>query len=75
MLESSVFAPLQYFQLIAGFIFGYVFFRDIPDLYEIIGSLIISLSGLFVIYREYKVGIRPFVNNKSRIRDVINRGH
>ena len=75
MLESSVFAPLQYFQLIAGFIFGYVFFRDIPDLYEIIGSLIISLSGLFIIYREYKVGIRPFVSNKSRIRDVINRGH
>ena len=75
ILESSVFAPLQYFQLIAGFIFGYVFFRDIPDLYEIIGSLIISLSGLFIIYREYKVGIRPFVSNKSRIRDVINRGH
>ena len=27
-LESSLFAPLQYFQLLAGFVFGYfVFFR------------------------------------------------
>ena len=75
MLESSVFAPLQYFQLIAGFIFGYLFFSDLPDFYEIIGSLIISISGLFIIYREYKIGIRPFVSKESRVRDIINRGH
>ena len=75
MLESSVFAPLQYFQLIAGFIFGYLFFRDIPDSYEIIGSFIISISGLFIIYREYKVGIRPIVSNKSLIRDTMYRDH
>ena len=70
-LESSVFAPLQYFQLIAGFIFGYLFFSDLPDIYEITGSLIISLSGLFIIYREYKVG----VSQESRVKDVINRGN
>ncbi len=75
ILESSVFAPLQYFQLIAGFIFGYLFFNDFPDFYEVIGSLVIILSGLFIIYREYKVGIRPFVSKESRSRDFINRGH
>lgn len=75
MLESSVFAPLQYFQLIAGFVFGYLFFSDLPDLYEVIGSIIISISGLFIIFREYKIGIRPFVSKESRVRDVINRGH
>jgi len=75
MLESSVFAPLQYFQLIAGFVFGYLFFSDLPDFYEIIGSLIISISGLFIIYREYKVGVRPFLSNQSRVRDVFNRGY
>ena len=69
-LESSVFAPLQYFQLIAGFIFGYLFFNDLPDIYEVTGSLIISLSGLFIIYREYKVG----VSQDSSVKDVINRG-
>tara|TARA_Y100000588_G_scaffold393577_1_gene510121 strand:- start:2659 stop:3564 length:906 start_codon:yes stop_codon:yes gene_type:complete len=71
-LESSIFAPLQYFQLIAGFILGYLFFNDIPDVYEILGSLIISLSGLFIIYREYKVGN---IRSESRTRDIINRGH
>ena len=75
MLESSLFAPLQYFQLIAGFVFGYLFFSDLPDFYEIIGSLIISISGLFIIYREYKVGVRPFLSNQSRVRDVFNRGY
>ena len=70
-LESSVFAPLQYFQLIGGFIFGYLFFNDLPDIYEVTGSLIISLSGLFIIYREYKVG----VSQESCVKDVINRGN
>ena len=74
-LESSLFAPLQYFQLLAGFVFGYLFFSDLPDFYEILGSVIISLSGLFIIYREYKIGLRPYVSKESRVRDVINRGH
>ena len=60
---------------LAGFIFGYVFFSDLPDFYEILGSFIISLSGLFIIYREYKIVLRPYVSRESRVRDVINRGH
>jgi len=60
ILESSVFAPIQYIQLVAGFIMGYLFFRDLPDTFEIIGSLVIVFSGLFVIYRENKLNIRPF---------------
>jgi len=75
ILESSVFAPIQYVQLVAGFIMGYLFFRDLPDTFEIIGSLVIVFSGLFVIYRENKLNIRPFVSSKSRIRDMFFRGH
>jgi len=75
MLESSVFAPIQYIQLVAGFIMGYLFFRDLPDTFEIIGSLVIVFSGLFVIYRENKLNIRPFEGSTSRIRDMFLRGH
>jgi drug/metabolite transporter (DMT)-like permease len=75
ILESSVFAPIQYVQLVAGFIMGYLFFKDLPDAFEIIGSLVIVFSGLFIIYRENKLNIRPFVSNKSRIRDMFFRGH
>ena len=60
ILESSVFAPIQYIQLAAGFIFGYVFFGDIPDAYEIFGSFVIIFSGLFIIYRQKKLGIKSF---------------
>ena len=75
ILESSMFAPIQYIQLVAGLIMGYLFFRDLPDIFEIIGSLVIVFSGLFIIYRENKLNIRPFVSNTSRIRDMFLRGH
>ena len=58
ILESSAFAPLQYSQLIAGFIFGYLFFGDLPDIYEIGGSILIVISGLFIIYRQTQLGIK-----------------
>ena len=75
ILESSVFAPIQYVQLVVGLIMGYLFFRDLPDAFEIIGSLVIVFSGLFIIYRENKLNIRPLVSSKSRIRDMFFRGH
>ena len=64
ILESSTFAPIQYIQLIFGFIFMYIFFNELPDIYEIIGSLIIILSGLFIIYREYTLGITSLVKDQ-----------
>lgn len=66
MLESSIFAPIQYVQLVAGFIFGYLFFKDLPDIYEIFGSLTIIFSGLFIIYRQNKLGIKSFVKDQIR---------
>ena len=75
MLESSLFAPLQYFQLIAGFVFGYLFFGDVPDYYEVVGSLVISVSGLFIIYRDYQTGIKSFTSKVRASNDIINRGH
>ena len=74
MLESSLFAPLQYFQLIAGFVFGYLFFGDVPDYYEVTGSLVISISGLFIIYRDYQTGIKSFTSKMRGSSDIINRG-
>ena len=75
ILESSVFAPIQYVQLVVGFILSYLFFYDIPDKFEVIGSFIIVCSGLFLIYRENKLKIRPLVSKKSRTRDMFLRGH
>lgn len=64
ILESSIFAPIQYVQLAAGFFFGYLFFGDLPDIYEISGSIVIILSGLFIIYRQNKLGIKSLVKDQ-----------
>ena len=64
MLESSIFAPIQYIQLAAGFIFGYLFFGDLPDIYELLGSVVIIFSGLFIIYRQNKLGIKSLVKDQ-----------
>ena len=74
-LESSVFAPIQYTQLFSGIILGYLVFSDLPDIYEIIGSTIIILSGVYIVYRETIIGIRPFNKKETRFRDEFNRGH
>ena len=65
MLESSIFAPIQYIQLAAGFIFGYLFFGDLPDIYELLGSVVIIFSGLFIIYRQNKLGIKSSSKRSS----------
>ena len=75
ILESSVFAPIQYIQLVVGFVLGYIFFNDLPDKFEVIGSLTIVSTGLFIIYQENKLKIRPLLSDKSRIRDMFFRGH
>ena len=69
-LEENKKALGAAFGVVFGIILGYLFFNDLPDIYEVTGSLIISLSGLFIIYREYKVG----VSQDSSVKDVINRG-
>ena len=74
-LESSVFAPIQYTQLFSGIILGYLVFSDLPDIFEIIGSIVIILSGVYIIYRETIIGVRPFNKKETRFRDEFNRGH
>ena len=52
ILESSVFAPIQYIQLVAGFIMGYLFFRDLPDtLKSLVHSLLFLVACLLFIVR------------------------
>lgn len=52
----SVTSPARYSVVIFGIILGYIFFYEIPSINMIIGAIIISFSGLFVINREKKLG-------------------
>ena len=59
---TIVYAPLsltsstRYSVIVFGIILGYLFFNEIPSVNMIIGAVIITLSGLFVIKREKDLG-------------------
>ena len=52
MASAVVLSPFAYTQIIWALLFGYFLFGDIPDIWMIIGCIIIVGSGLFVFYRE-----------------------
>ena len=55
--DMSVVAPFEYASLILAVIIGYIFFKDIPTVEMLLGGVIVVCSGLFIIYREHKLGI------------------
>jgi drug/metabolite transporter (DMT)-like permease len=55
--DMSVVAPFEYASLILSVIVGYVFFRDIPTVEMLVGGTIVVASGLFIIYREHRLGL------------------
>jgi drug/metabolite transporter (DMT)-like permease len=52
---ASLLAPFNYSKLIWAFGLGYIAFGHIPAPHVFIGSAILILSGLYVLYREGKV--------------------
>ena len=49
---AAVLAPYAYIYLVFAAVAGFVVFGDKPDGYTIVGSLIITGSGLFIFFRE-----------------------
>ena len=52
----SLTASARYSVIVFGMIFGYLILNEIPSTNMVIGATIISLSGLFVIRRQKKLG-------------------
>ena len=50
--KASIIQPFHYTLIFWAIIFGYFFYDDFPDLYTIIGALIITASGVFVINQK-----------------------
>lgn len=55
---SATVAPLHYLEIIGAAVFGWLFFRDWPNLTSWAGIAIITASGLYIIWREHAVA-RP----------------
>jgi len=55
--DMSVVAPFEYASLILSVAIGYVIFHDVPTIEMLAGGAIVVGSGLFIIYREHKLGL------------------
>jgi drug/metabolite transporter (DMT)-like permease len=55
--EASTIAPFEYTSLILSIVIGFMVFGDIPTLYTIVGGTIIISAGVFIVWREHKLGL------------------
>jgi drug/metabolite transporter (DMT)-like permease len=55
---ASMVAPFDYTSMIWAFILGYAFFGEVPTRLVFVGSAIVAAAGLFVIWRERRLGLR-----------------
>jgi len=56
LAPASVLAPFIYTQLVWTTTLGFLVFGDVPHKWTIVGGLIVVGSGLYLLYRERKVG-------------------
>lgn len=52
-------APFAYSGLVWATLSGFMVFGDLPDQWTAVGATVIAASGLYIFYRERKLGKRP----------------
>ncbi|MEX0955460.1 MAG: DMT family transporter [Rhizobiaceae bacterium] len=55
--DISTIAPFEYTSMILGIISGYLFFGDLPTVNMIFGGIIVVGAGIFIIWREHRLGL------------------
>lgn len=55
--ETSLVAPYEYATMLWAVMLGYMLFGDVPGPSIVIGALIVVGAGLFVIWREHRLGL------------------
>ncbi|WP_421852377.1 DMT family transporter [Oricola sp.] len=55
--EVSTIAPFEYTSVVLGIGIGFFVFSEIPGWATVVGSAIVVASGIFIIYRESRLGL------------------
>jgi len=55
--ETSVIAPFEYVSMILALVLGYLVFDELPTHTMLAGAALIVSAGLFIIWREQKLGL------------------
>ena len=56
--DVSTIAPFEYTSILLGIAIGYLLFGEVPTWSMLAGTLIVVSAGIFVIFRERRIGIR-----------------
>jgi drug/metabolite transporter (DMT)-like permease len=54
IVDVSGFMPLRYIEMVFTFMFGYLFFRQIPSYTTVIGGIIITISAIIITALEQR---------------------
>ena len=71
--EAVIVAPMQYSQILWATAYGYFLFSERPDGGTILGASVIIASGLYIVFRESRVGAsehRPVIETRGRNETV-----
>jgi drug/metabolite transporter (DMT)-like permease len=55
--DVSTVAPFEYTSMILGIAVGYFAFGDIPTIHMLVGGAIVVGAGIFIIWREHRLGL------------------
>lgn len=63
--SASMLAPFLYTQMVWMILFGYVIFGDTPDLWTLLGMVVIAGAGLYILHRERVRRRTPLVTDPA----------
>jgi len=56
--ETGVIAPFEYVSMLLALVLGYVVFSEVPTASMLAGAALIVSAGLFIIWRERRLGLQ-----------------
>lgn len=63
--DASVVAPFDYASMILSIVIGYVGFAEVPGRSTLTGAGIVILAGVFIIWREHRLGLERVRQRES----------
>lgn len=55
--DLTTVAPFEYSSMILAIVIGFLVFQEIPTIEMLIGGTIVTAAGIFIIYREHRLGL------------------
>ena len=63
--ELTTVAPFEYSSMILSIAIGFIIFGEIPTIEMLVGGSIVTAAGLFIIFREHRLGL-----DRAKAREV-----